>query len=230
MNRIRSSVLGLILLLGSWLILNTINPELVKLKPLPNLWGDTSFSGMDISGLNESAPPCDFIVVYPDVDYNREEKTKTPKPIKFDENSANTSHQPRTDIITLDSTQKMEDAVSFEGKEWASVKCFIEMTEEEKGSNDLVEKKQRYDSNGKQDDDGDYKEGGLCMIDLFYTTKRWFSTNPCGGRLAKIQLPARDISELKYREESITCAEISRTVPAGWKAPSPAGGGGGGAF
>jgi hypothetical protein len=69
-NRITSAVLGLVFLLASWLILNTINPQITRLSPLPPLWDEAMFS--DIEMLDETAfdgPPCAFAILYSEEKY-----------------------------------------------------------------------------------------------------------------------------------------------------------------
>ena len=67
-DRISSAVFGLILLLGSWLLLNTINPELTTLRT-PTL-GPPVIDVKDLKGfLDKTAEPCAFAAVFPQVNY-----------------------------------------------------------------------------------------------------------------------------------------------------------------
>ncbi len=70
LGRVKSAVLGLTLALSSWVILNTINPQITSLQPLPNLW--------DVDGTLEntprpdnflSEPPCEYVLFYPEEDF-----------------------------------------------------------------------------------------------------------------------------------------------------------------
>ena len=79
-KKIQSSILGLALLLTSWLILNTINPQLVSLKPLPRLWTIGTLPAFDLDLNKMQAPPCNFVVVWPEERFGG----KPIKPIKFD--------------------------------------------------------------------------------------------------------------------------------------------------
>ncbi len=202
-KRIQSSILGLVLLLTSWLILNTINPQLVKLDPLPEIWSDQILPEFNIDPSDMQAPPCDFAVVWPEERFGGEPR----QPVKFDSEE--------------DEVKRIEGsgALSQYSDPWASAKSFIRLTPEEialldrDNDDDRLINIQRYDGDGNEDDGGLYKEGGLCMIDLFYTTRKWFQTDACGGRLARVQLESRDLTESKYRDEAITCAELIRSLP-----------------
>lgn len=197
-KRIQSSILGLVLLLTSWLILNTINPQLVRLDPLPQLWSIGILPEFNLDPNEMQAPPCDFVVVWPEERFGGDPIA----PIKFDGSSP--------EVKRIEGSGELGQY----SNPWSSAKSFIELTEKELTMlKDNAVNIQRYDSDGEEDPDGLYKEGGLCMIDLFYTTRKWLSTDACGGRLARVQLPSRDLTESKYRDESITCAEIIRSIP-----------------
>ncbi len=62
-NRIQSAVLGLALLLSTFLILNTINPQLTRLAPLPPLWDDMMLTGVEIDSSSLNEPPCEFAIL-----------------------------------------------------------------------------------------------------------------------------------------------------------------------
>lgn len=66
MDRMKSAVLGLILLLSSWLILNTINPDLTSFttEPLDLSNIGTSTMGLSTSSLNTNPTYCEKIRVY----------------------------------------------------------------------------------------------------------------------------------------------------------------------
>lgn len=223
-NRIQSSILGLILLLASWLILNTINPELVQLKELPTIWDERGFMGLQMEDPKGTVPPCDFAVIYPDTDF-RGGPGGDPVVFKKPEGGSseaegdaiNSSSKDRLDIQKVEKSE-LDDHSDF----WASARPFIKLTDEELGwigdenKSDIVNIV-RYNEKGEEDPNGQYKEGGVCMLDLFYTTRRWFRSDVCGGRLARIQLPSRDLSESKFRDDAITCAELSRTVPSKYR-------------
>ena len=66
-DRINSALIGLVLLLGSWLILNTINPENVIVSSPYLLPTSTLLQGVPTSTLKLA--PCDHAIIYDDIDY-----------------------------------------------------------------------------------------------------------------------------------------------------------------
>lgn len=68
-SRITSALLGLVLLLSSFIILNTINPQIVRLAPIPSMWDslDLLTALPDQDAMRE--PPCEFVVLYHNVDF-----------------------------------------------------------------------------------------------------------------------------------------------------------------
>ncbi len=197
MTRIRSAILGLVLLLTSWLILNTINPQFVQLRELPFIWDEAGFAGIKMVDPNESIPPCDIVVVYSEVGFEGDSK----KPIVFGSNE---------EIIKIEGSNLDQYSLP-----WSSARNLIELDESDIV---LIEKNRfnqpRFNNKGEEKTDGEYKEGGACMIDLFYTTRKWWGggSDVCGGRLARVQLPSRDITESKFQDQSITCAEVRRAL------------------
>ena len=197
-KKIQSSILGLVLLLTSWLILNTINPQLVRLEPLPQLWDETILPEFDLDLGKMQAPPCDFVVVWPEERFGG----NPIKPVKFDSVS--------DEVKIIEGVLELNEY----SRPWASAKGFIKLTPEEL---ELLRRRtiriERYNTEGKKDPTGLFKEGGSCIMDIFYTTRRWLTSNACGKRLGRVQLPSEDISVSKYRDESITCVEIIRSIP-----------------
>ncbi len=79
LSRIYSAVLGLVLLLSTFLILNTINPQLTRLTPLPSLWEDDMFSEMDVpEEYFANVPPCEFTYLYPERNFGGSPSRVTP--------------------------------------------------------------------------------------------------------------------------------------------------------
>jgi len=204
-KRIKSSILGLILLLTSWLILNTINPQLVRLAPLPrDLWDIESLPRHMVDIAKMQVPPCDIVVVWPEIDF----KGRPIAPIRLDRDQR---------------VKRIEGAgqLNLYSNPWASAKSFIGLTDAELKMLELEKLAgedpsiQRYNDRGERVDDGLYKAGGFCAIDLFRTTTRWLvDSDPCGGSLGRAQLPEnRDFREGRQRFETITCVEIVQGMP-----------------
>ncbi len=62
-SRIKSAVLGMIILLSSFIILNTINPQLTRIGPLPPLWDGVMLSGIQFDEDRMQEPPCEVAVL-----------------------------------------------------------------------------------------------------------------------------------------------------------------------
>ncbi len=67
-GRIKSAVLGLVLLLSSYLILNTINPQITNLQALPSLWDSDDLLADMIALDRVMEPPCEFVYFYSERD------------------------------------------------------------------------------------------------------------------------------------------------------------------
>ena len=199
LKRIKSAILGLILLLVSFLILNTINPQLTKLKELPPLHpNEIALEKMRKDMFGSPPPPCDFVIIWSEQNY----KGTKSRPIRFPNES---------DQVYRIEDKQMKDYLN---KDWMSGKSFIKLSPDEikkieKGIIDI----QRYDENGNPRKDGAYKEGGFCTLHLFRTTDTfWTRANPCGGINGSVQFPARNFKLSQPRDEDITCVELTRIL------------------
>jgi len=70
LKRLISALLGIGLLLSSWLILNTINPQLTTLAPLPDLWDEGMLSGIDAEKDALSPSDCAFAMLYSEENFS----------------------------------------------------------------------------------------------------------------------------------------------------------------
>lgn len=202
LEKIRSAILGLVLLLTSFIILNTINPELTQLRALPHLWGDRGFEAFRLKGVGEGVLPCDFVVVYPEINFEGDPI----KIIRFEDG---------VEVYRIEGIPELKKY----SDPWSSAKSFIKIAENQKKlmeDGGPMKDVLRYDRNGaKAPLDGEYMEGGICSIDIFFTERRWFIRTPCGGRMGNVSLPSRDISRSRMRDKDITCVEVLRTLPKG---------------
>jgi len=195
-TRIQSSIVGLILLLTSWLVLNTINPQLVRLDPLPYRWPTRGLSRFEIDIAQMEFPsPCDFVLIWPTV--NRE-GSEPSKPLRFEENQ-------RSIVI------EGSDALDALATPLMSADSFIKLSADELeivhferlgGEGFSI---QPYNERGEPVDNGLYKKGGFCAIDLFQTTAE---RGVCGGNMGRVALPSDDFRLAHQRIEDITCIEI----------------------
>ncbi len=99
-SRIQSAFFGLILLLSSWLVLNTINPELTTLKTPISIEEIPLPSNFDPGSLN--IPDCIFVEVYTGINF-----TGTVKPI-YPNKSNPTSIVPSSYIIYREMEEEEE--------------------------------------------------------------------------------------------------------------------------
>ncbi len=205
LGKIKSAIFGLILLLSSWLVLNTINPQLTVLEPLPNLWGGIGApENIILHDPGQDVAPCHFILVYSKINF-----------------------EGKPGLLSFDDDQQEVKQVSGEAvvrninSEWASAKPFTRLTEEDKERKDKEELEfKTYNDMGEPDQAGNYKEGGHCLLDVFRRTGRWWWDNDCGRRIATASLPANDISRYFWHDDTITCVELIRTIPD-LPAPTP---------
>jgi len=74
MDRIKSAFLGLTLLLGSWLILHTINPDLTTFREIKFDPGVVKQpSPLDLEGLEAAAEPCKFGIYFEGTHFDEED-------------------------------------------------------------------------------------------------------------------------------------------------------------
>jgi len=194
-KRIKSSILGLILLLTSWLILNTINPQLVRLAPLPSdPWGiKKPLPVHRVGPAKAQVPPCDFVVVWSKIG----QVSDPSKPIRFAENE---------EVIVIEG-----GGIKNIANPWMSAKNFIRLTESELR---MLEKEpyaiQRYNHLGVSDPRyGPYKVGGFCNIDFFHPTAE---LGICGENMGRATLPSDDFRLSRTDHERITCIQIVRSI------------------
>lgn len=78
MNRIKAAIGGLILLLGSWLILHTINPELTYFREID--FKPENMPTMDIIGEEDLAQfnPCSYALLFPDAGFEGDSQKVAP--------------------------------------------------------------------------------------------------------------------------------------------------------
>ncbi len=200
LTRIKNGVLGLILLLTSWLVLNTINPQLTTIRELPNLWelnGD--YSDLVFGSTNNQGVPCDYIIVWDEEDYKGNKSVVS---------------------FGSDETIKMFDgknAIQAIGDPWASVKSYRKLSDREKE----IITSDRYDANGNPNNSGDYVSGGICQLKLYHYSDGWFSSS-CGmlmGSTIAIDVPnvnaINQNTEEEQEYEEVGCIHLVRSGSSG---------------
>ncbi len=230
LTRIKNGVLGLILLLTSWLVLNTINPQLTTIRELPNLWsiGEYSFESLDLS--SAEGMPCDYIVVWDTPNYSGGNTV-----IRFAEGQE-MINLPSLEAI-MNSWARLAGPVAgwigaFAGglidgareAAWQSVKGYRKISDQER--NALTEggmSMDLYDDSGQllnqgegfnYEEDGLYTYGGICQIKLYYSSSSWFQPNePCGNLLGIGMTPEiSNVTDTKFYNKKVECIEISRKL------------------
>jgi hypothetical protein len=74
LDRIKSAFLGLILLLTSWLILHTINPELTTLRPINFTIDREALQYEPLEGLTEAPKPCNYALFFSESNFQGERR------------------------------------------------------------------------------------------------------------------------------------------------------------
>lgn len=229
-ERIKSAFLGLILLLGSWLILHTINPELTTLRPLgfgldfglacdtnadcPTnhicvkniIAGEGEKTGICVSEteVGHEPQPCEFVILYTDPNFHARPRVIT-----------DPADPQGLLTIEVKGGKKVERSLIESGKivlggeRYRSGRPFRKITEEEKeernrrGDGRIADNQYTFDEEGQKDPNGNYAIGGACSLQLFGGALWGFF---CGDRIGETLLPHHDFSQLMDRR--ISCIRI----------------------
>ncbi len=132
MGRIRDAALGLALLLSSWLILNTINPQMTTIDSIPNLWEDMD-NFEDVVFHNPEAPPCAFALLYIEEDFSGAEH-------RFDIGSIDPA------LSRTDSPRQPPQYQTAEGTVFLSGKGFVYIDDLSDHEQEMLEEAQNVDS------------------------------------------------------------------------------------
>jgi hypothetical protein len=207
-DRIYSAFFGLILLLGSWLILNAINPQLTTFKAKLELVTVTPEEWK--LGTSE-LKPCEFAQVF---------KTK------------NWGGIPTKEIIPTDSpyneeaVHEIQSYIMYREREITTIECDPSQTPPEnticvKNEDPWQEKNCRKQycllepCDPKTEhclDRGEkhYKAGGACVLEFYYQTSWWIvPTGGCGDKIASVGDPAvADLSVHLQNPKEIWCVRL----------------------
>jgi hypothetical protein len=178
-GRISSALIGLALLLCSWLILNTINPHLTMLTPLPSLWSEEMYGDEELL-YEEQELPCEFVIFYEKPDFSG----ATSGPIYPQETGY-------TNVSLL--------------MDYQSGKSFRKMTEEEKktlseNGPDFFRGREVYNNN--------FIEPGPCIVTIYEEKKEGlFKKNACGKIIGTISFPNKNFAHALFGDvdKKITC-------------------------
>ncbi len=206
-KRITTTLLGLALLLSSWLVLNTINPALTTLEPLPPLWDDSDYEDVELD-YEEEDTACAFVILYDDPDFQGDEKK-----------------------VLAGDTAGEHPIRWMGGVDKMSARGFREMNETEKQIVDQ-EGTARLEERGRVFHDG-HIDGGACVINLYREKDRkwftpWWWPDECGELAGTASTPSRNFDHAIFGEEADD-PDIECLVVEGMSSGKGGGGGGGGA-
>lgn len=206
-DKMRSAAFGLLLLLGSWLILNTINPELTTLHS-----PDFNLSGLKVPDIIENIDdtkekPCEFAYLYKAVDWKGKYEKITPEDNAKDVNSwvgkapeSVKSFRTLTTITDDDGNITSREMCikplnSDKGEDYYEI-CTV------KQGQTVCEKelKMCVSEGGQQ-----YVEGGACYLELFGGTALTLGLT-CGDKINDVPGSVDDLS--KHRDKKINCVRL----------------------
>ncbi len=227
MSRITSALLGLALLLSSFIILNAINPQLTRIRPVDQLIKEMEFGvlGIDIGALKE--PPCEFIRFYgnPGIEgsYQEFEVGEWTIPKK-------THHRTERECIEAGFSWEEEGDIGSgvfscyfrEMKEFQSIAGFRKMDDNEFETYGRQEGKTADGRKIVRKNNTYYIQGGSCIVTPYQKASPpwyalWRESTLCGEDLATVYISLRGIrgrSELQrsmypnVEEETINCIYV----------------------
>ncbi len=186
MNRISSALLGLLLLLTSWLILHTINPHITSLAEIPSLWDEDMYEEEDFIYDDSEDHPCAFVVFYEETSFKGE---------------------PSTPFFPIPSGVPHAGYI----KDNQSGKAFRKMTTEEKV---ILEERGIDGFRGRTIfpfKGENYIDLGPCVVTLYEDTNFW-KTN-CKGKISgTITLPNKNFAHTIFADmNDISCFVVENT-------------------
>jgi len=204
-GRIQSAVYGLVLLLGAWLILNTINPELTKFKADLHL---TRISPPE-EGLGKAElTPCEFAYGYKQIDWigTATKIDITSSPTNFQDLKSyviyrqreittikcNPNSPPETTACTkLDGdylcTEYDKKKTETDKKEVRKYLCVPKDSEYYELEPCDTQTEHCCDASTTPSCSGYYKAGGACVLEFYYQSSWWvFPTGGCGDKMGSV--------------------------------------------
>jgi len=211
-NRISSAIFGLVLLLGSWLILNTINPELTKFKAKLEL--TTIPPPAETLGTTELTP-CEFAYGYKQINWEGKEKKIdiSSDPIGFQDLKSYTIYRKR-EITNLECDPFQpppENTICVSNpnlNEYCKKNyCLLEP----------CDPKTEFCCDSTTDppcSDGYYKAGGACTLEYYYGASWWIIPLPgCGAKIGSLGAPSiADISAYNPNFAETKCVRLVKII------------------
>jgi hypothetical protein len=203
-DRIKSAFFGLILLLGSWLILNAINPQLTTLKAKLELVTVTPEEWR--LGTSE-LKPCEFATVYKQTDWKGDHRDIYPTDGQVHYKNINSyiiyKEREITTVECDPSQPPPENTICVKNEEpWQEKNC--------KKQYCLLEPCDPKTEHCLDRDGKHYKAGGACVLEFYYQTSWWIvPTGGCGDKIASVGAPAvADLSVHLQNPEDIWCVRL----------------------
>ncbi len=185
MKRISSALIGTGLLFSTWLILNTINPHLTHLTPIPPLFELINYNIEEVEDPLD-VDPCEFVILYEKTDFEGD-------------NSRKDVGIPNEEKLNYMSAIGFRAMNTFEKNVYDNNKDHPYFSERH-----LVFYGSSYP----------YIDGGPCSVNIYTEDGRAWSKNKCGKLLGSISLPSRNFelgTKLEESEDTLDCYIIVDT-------------------
>jgi len=202
-DRIQSAFLGLILLLSSWLILTTINPQLTTFKAELEL---VEITPEKLELPRTELKPCEFVHLY--------ENTRWTGDLK--------EIRPRADEERISPLRQVLSYVIYREREITSVECdpakppkdTICVRNPKDGKYYLLEPCDPETEHCLSKEGKFYKAGGACILEFYYQTTWWiFPTGGCGDKMISVGAPAIDDLSLHLQNPAqIRCVRLTQII------------------
>jgi hypothetical protein len=191
---IKSAVIGLVLLLSSWLILNSINPELVQLKIGEEIG---KINDLSLENLTDLEPDCDFVIFYPEKNFKGKKTIYQEKDFNKDIKPGDEDEDASRDIESWIGLTKIDCKLLKDRYD-----SFYDIKGKERKTTEIE------DASIKEC----YVPGGSCYIELYgeVSTGTWFwkKEDPCAKRLLSSVSPDNDVTYSIYENEEVSCFKI----------------------
>lgn len=237
-GRITSAIGGLILLLSSWLVLNTINPELTTFH---NITFDPNRIPSGPSALTpfEEEPACNFAVAYENKDYNFVPGDETILPNRLDGFKKIAPWAASLEVKSIDSWKRCDPCTAAlvqeeidKGVPLAERKCIDPDGDGVFYERDCEQRLIDYDRSGDtsvcaahcdilgagcglHDCLAYYKEGGGCTLQLFAASDWFVFWETCGNMMGQVKAKHPSLGEAA--DQKVECIKLIKHKPGSFQ-------------